>query len=71
MQEDDRVRTPVPTCKCVIAGVVIHRVTPTVLDLWCSIGSVNRFLKCYCAATLTFDCKLLERPAMSESMFAF
>ncbi|CAK9041376.1 C-factor (C signal) [Durusdinium trenchii] len=35
-----------------IAGVVIHRVTPTVLDLWYSIGSVNRFLMCYCAATL-------------------
>eukprot|EP00435_Cladocopium_sp_Y103_P044247 s1516_g12.t1 len=26
------------------SGVVIHRVTPTVLDLWYSIGSVNRFL---------------------------
>jgi len=35
-----------------IAGVVIHRVTPTVLDLWYSIGSVNHFLMCYCAATL-------------------
>lgn len=35
-----------------IAGVVIHRVTPTVLDLWYSIGSVNRFLMCYCVATL-------------------
>ena len=34
------------------SGVVIHRVTPTVLDLWYSIGSVNHFLMCYCAATL-------------------
>ena len=42
------------------AGVVIHRVTPTVLDLWYSIGSVNRFLMCYCVATLTFCCKVRE-----------
>lgn len=69
VQEDDPARMPVPTCKCVITGVVIHRVTPTVLDLWYSIGSVNRFLKCYCAATLTFGCKLVDRPAMSDSMF--
>ncbi|CAJ1336446.1 unnamed protein product [Effrenium voratum] len=55
---------PIVTCACLallnpylefefrVAGVVIHRVTPTVLDLWFSIGSVNHFLMCYCAATL-------------------
>ncbi|CAE7206963.1 unnamed protein product [Symbiodinium natans] len=35
-----------------IAGVAIHRVTPTVLDLWWSIGSVNRFLMCFSAVTV-------------------
>ena len=40
---------------------MIHRVTPTVLDLWYSIGSVNRFLMCYCAATLPLDNEQMRR----------
>jgi len=35
-----------------IAGVAIHRVTPTVLDLWWSIGSVSWFLMCFSACTV-------------------
>ena len=33
--------------------MAIHRVTPTVLDLWWSIGSVSWFLMCFSACTVT------------------
>eukprot|EP00930_Biecheleria_cincta_P040751 TRINITY_DN27913_c0_g1_i1.p1 TRINITY_DN27913_c0_g1~~TRINITY_DN27913_c0_g1_i1.p1 ORF type:complete len:1079 (-),score=172.59 TRINITY_DN27913_c0_g1_i1:18-3254(-) len=37
-----------------LSGVVVHGMTPTILDLWFSIGSVSRFLMCFSAATCVF-----------------
>jgi len=59
-----------------LSGVVVHGMTPTVLDLWFSIGSVSRFLMCFSAATcivlpatwiVLFGLRMMPNSAQSEA----